>query len=308
MRFPDLQGERRAHGVGCRPVLALAALVLAQPGLLAVGAEKVAPDAAAGHPALQTSKGHALILVGLPGDEEHEKLFATVTRAWRDWLTGPLGFAAADVRVLFGRDGKQGLAKGAATRAAVEREVAALKQALRPDDRLWVFVLGHADHDGERAAFHLPGPDLRAEELGQLFAGISCREQVFWMTTSASGWFLRPLSAKGRIVVAATAADEESNETEFPQALAAVAKLPLARLDSDKDGKVSVLELYRHTVAEVEARFAADKRVPTEHAQLDDNGDGVGTEDPLPDRAKDKKPTAVGRLAARTFLPLKGKE
>jgi hypothetical protein len=141
--------------------------------------------------------------------------------------------------------------------------------------------------------------------MGKLFADICCREQVFWMTTSASGWFVRALSAPGRIVIAATAADEEYNETEFPQALAAVARLPARELDADKDGKVSVLEVYRRTVKEVEARFAADRRVPTEHAQLDDNGDGVGTEEPVLADVPKKKPTADGALAARTFLPLR---
>jgi hypothetical protein len=249
-----------------------------------------------------------LILVGLPGDAEHEAIFANVAEQWRHWLVDVLGFRAADVHVLFGRAGKAGLAQGPATRVAIESEVAALKKALQPGDRLWVFFLGHGDHDGERASFHLPGPDLHADDLGKLFAGITCREQVFWMTTSASGWFVRALSAKGRIVIAATAADEEYNETEFPHALATVSRLSAHELGANRDGKVSVLELYRRTVKEVEARFAADKRIPTEHAQLDDNGDGVGTEEPVALGEAGKKPTADGALAARTFLPLATKK
>jgi hypothetical protein len=251
-------------------------------------------------------RSHALILVGLPGDGDHEAAFAEVARHWRDWLTGPLGFARDDVRVLFGRSGKEGLAKGPADKASIEREVADLKSALGRDDRLWVFFLGHGDYDGEHARFHIPGSDLRNDELGKLFAGIDCREQVFWMTTSASGWFLKALVAKGRIVITATAADDEYNETEFPQALVTVAKLAPRELDADKDGKVSVLGVYRRTVAAVEARFASNKRIPTEHAQLDDTGGGHGTETPVvAGEPGGKKATADGALAARTFLPLK---
>jgi hypothetical protein len=44
-------------------------------------------------------KGHALILVGLPGDTDHEALFTSVAEQWRDWLTGPLGFAPENVRI-----------------------------------------------------------------------------------------------------------------------------------------------------------------------------------------------------------------
>src|SRR5262249_37457282 len=158
--------------------------------------------------------------------------------------------------------------------------------------RLWVFFVGHADYDGQHAYFHLPGRDLNEKRLGQLFAGIRCREQIFFLTTTVSGWFLKALSAKNRIVITATAADEGFNETEFPEALATVCGRSLAQLDSNKDGRVSVLELFQHTVAEVNARFAADKRIPTEHAQLDDNGDGLGTEEPA--LAKGTKPGGDG--------------
>ena len=249
-------------------------------------------------------KGQALILMGLPGDEEHEQLFADTARQWRDWLIGTLGFNPADVRVLSGGAAKNGVSQGPATRATIEKEAARLKQSLQTGDRLWVFFLGHANYDGEHAWFHLPGPDLREDELGKLFAGLRCREQVFWMTTSESVRFVKNLSAKGRIVIAATRANSEDNETEFPQALVAVAARPLAALDVNKDGKLSVLELYYRIMAEVRARYAADRRLSTEHSQLDDNGDGVGTERPLVAEAGKKiGPRDDGILSLGTILP-----
>lgn len=240
------------------------------------------------------ANNRALIVVGLPGDAEHEKLFADTAQQWREWLTDALDF---EVTVLFGPSGKPPLTNAPATRAAIEGKIADLKKSLRAEDRLWIFFLGHGDYDGERASFHLPGHDLHADDLGKLFAGIPCKEQVFWLTHSASGYFLKSLSAKGRIAIAATS-DEEYNETEFPQALATV----MGKLRANNGGKVSILQLYRQTVAEVEARFAADKRIATEHAQLDDNGDGAGTEQPVVEAEGGKKPSADGRLAARTFL------
>jgi hypothetical protein len=275
-------------------------------GAVAIGAVLAAVSAALPDNLPAAGKSRALIVVGLPGDAEHETLFASLAGQYRDWLTKTLDFEPPEVRVLFGKDGKPDLAKGSATRATLEREAADLREALKPEDRLWVFFLGHGNRDGDQAFFHLAGRDVSAAQLGKLFADIHCREQVFWMTNSASGWFLRPLSAKGRVVITATAADDEFNETEFPEALAAVVKRPAARLDADRDGKVSLLELFRHTAAEVEARFASDQRAPTEHALLDDNGDGAGAEKPLAEGEKAEKPSPDGRLAARTFLPFHG--
>jgi hypothetical protein len=254
----------------------------------------------------------ALIVVGIPGDKEHQESFASVARDWKDWLTHTLSFSSSEVRILFGKDPEQGLAKSPATRAALEKEVASLREVLKPDDRLWVFLLGHGNYDGERAYFHLAGRDLPAEELGKLFAGLRCKEQVFWLTAPASGWMLRFFSAKGRTVICATLADDEYNETEFPYALATVVKRPAGDLDTNKDGKVSLLELYNLTVAEVNTRFARDKRAPTEHAQLDDNGNGTGTEQPRAGEASggrqppdNNKTRPDGALAATTYLPLK---
>ena len=60
----------------------------------------------------------ALIVVGIPGTQEHEESFATVAKDWKDWLTTSLDFLSSEVRLLFGKHGQQGLAKGPATREA----------------------------------------------------------------------------------------------------------------------------------------------------------------------------------------------
>jgi hypothetical protein len=254
--------------------------------------------------AVRPLKGHVLILVGLPGDGEHEQLFADTVKSWRKWLTGPLGFNSAEIRVLFGKSKpKEGFSDGPATREAIENEAARLKETLQPDERLWVFFLGHANFDDEHAWFNIPGPDLNENDLGKLFAELKCQEQIFWLTTSESGRFLKSFSAKGRIVIAATRSEKEDNETEFPQALSAVAGQSLEELDLDKDGKLSVLEVYYRVLVEVQARYVADKLIATEHQQLDDNGDGLGAERPLASDEGERSPGEDGSLAYSCFLP-----
>jgi hypothetical protein len=254
----------------------------------------------------------ALIVVGLPGDDDHAARFLELARTYRQWLTESLGFAEEGVRIVFGAAGEPSIKAGAATREAITEEAAKARAAVTPESRFWLIVLGHGNERGGHTFLHLPGPDLRDDELAKLFAGITCREQVFWITTSASGGFLSALSAKGRIVITATTADQEFNETEFPHALGEVCRQSAKDLDLDKDGKVSVWEVFLQLGKLVEARFAADERTPTEHALLDDNGDQTGTERPDGGEGKDEpKPQAApksrvadGELARKTFLPL----
>jgi hypothetical protein len=253
----------------------------------------------------------AVIIVGIPGDDQHEKLFDKTADAWQEWLAGPLGFSVEHVLLLNG-----GAAPGT-TADAIRTTFADLAKKLQPDDALWVFTLGHGNYDGKHAWFHVAGRDPSNEDFGRWLGEIRCREQVLWLTHASSGWFVKPLSKPGRIVIAATAADDESNETEFPEALATIAGNPAATLDDNRDGKISVAELFAAVVGEVLRRFKSDNRLPTEHAQLDDNGDGKGSEElagnkepgesepPAGDPPKVKPPTAKvdGDLARTTFIP-----
>lgn len=262
----------------------------------------------------------ALIIVGLGGDEPHRVLFARLARQWQQWLVRDLGFDPANVTVLSGRDEatakqRESIAnRGSATRQSIESRAKQLASVSKPGDAAWIFVLGHAHYDEEHAHFHVPGPDFHEGDLGAMFENLKCGEQIFWLTHACSGWFLKPLSQKGRIVIAASAADREFNETEFPVALERAAQSPRAELDVNGDQHVSVAELFMKTVAIVNEIYDADMRLPTEHAQLDDNGDGAGTEaDQLresvekpaenqPALRRIKRPD--GPLALGTYLPL----
>jgi hypothetical protein len=257
-----------------------------------------------------------VILVGIPGDKEHEKLFRKTADAWQEWLTRTLQFEVDHVLVLTGAAGGKKRLAGT-TADEIRTTFASLNEKLRADDALWVLTLGHGHYDGKHAWFHVAGRDPSNADFGRWLSDIRCREQVFWLTHASSGWFVKPLSQPGRIVIAATAADDESNETEFPEALASVAAEPAETLDEDRDGHVSVAEMFTAVVREVLDRFNSDKRLPTEHAQIDDNGDGRGSEElaeqkdsaepepPVGAPAPAKPPTAKsdGDLARQTFVP-----
>lgn len=225
---------------------------------------------------------HALILCGHPGDAEHVKSFTETVRKLGDGLTKTLGIPPERQHVLFGADRPKDLpgATGPATREAVIAKIAEVRKAVGPEDGLWVICLGHCHHDGRRAWWNLPGPDIDAKEFGKLFADLNCREQVFAMTTSLSGYFLTPLSRPGRVVITATEADAETNETTFPHVLAQFLAdgLKLADHDVDKDSKLSLFDLYVAVAKEIAQNYASAEQLATEHQQLDDDGDGLGHE------------------------------
>ena len=262
---------------------------------------------------------HALILCGHPGDAEHVQSFTETVRKLGDGLAKTVGVPPERQYVLFGADRPKDLpgATGPATRAAVADKVAEVRKAVGPEDGLWVICLGHGHHDGRQAWWNLPGPDLSAAEFGKLFADLACREQVFVMTTSLSGYFVAPLARPGRVVIAATEADAETNETTFPAVFAQflAGGLTLAEHDVDKDGKLSLFDLYVVVAREIAQNYASAEQLATEHQQIDDDGDGVGHEPQnayLPEgqggapagKKRSRPPPRDGLLAARVLLTL----
>ncbi len=260
---------------------------------------------------------YALILCGHPGDAEHVKSFAETVRKLREGLAKTAGIPAERQNVVFGAEKppkELAGATGPTTKEAVTAAAAAVRKALKPEDGLWVICLGHGHHDGRQAWWNLPGPDLSAKEFGLLFADVKCREQVFVMTFSLSGYFVPPLSRRDRVVIAATEADAETNETTFPAVFAQflAAGLKPDEQDVDKDGKLTLFDLYVVVAKEIAQSYAVAERVATEHQQLDDDGDGVGHEPQsgyLPEEQggdppgkKPKRPQRDGLLAARTLL------
>ncbi len=280
---------------------------------------------AAGNPLKAAEPGvrHALIICGLAGDAAHRVLFASTVEQLYRGLTENHGFSPENISLLWSepatnQDGPAiASSREPATREAITAAIAALQMAIQPDDALWVIAVGHAHYDGRNSWLNVPGPDISSSDFGALFAETRCQEQVFFITTSASGFFIKPLSQAGRIVITATEPDRELNETYFPHKLAAALAdpPPFVEFDLDDDGRLSLLDLYLWTARETAQEYATNMLLATEHARLDDNGDGRGTEiqadflsEELGGRAASRRkaapgPDRDGTLARQLILP-----
>jgi hypothetical protein len=253
-----------------------------------VPADTVPADAArittAEDPPVSAGTRRALLVCGHPGNAEYARIYTEVFRGLRKGLVEHWHFPDDEILVLSGTQ-DAGLAHGGrhggpATRERIRAAVDELAQRLSPSDTLWVIVVGHAHFDGRRALFNLSGPDLDMDGFGEWFRGVGCREQVFFITTALSGYAIRSLSRNGRVILTATEADQAVNETIYPIMLALTLSEPpaLDELDQDRDGRLTLLDLHVTVSRRVLEAYAQSGNIPTEHAQLDDNGDGRGTE------------------------------
>jgi len=141
-------------------------------------------------------------------------------------------------------------------------------------DPFWLVLVGHGTFDGKEARFNLRGPDVAATELA-LWLQPFRRPLAVLDTASASAPFLNKLSATNRVVLTATRSGYEQNFARFGQFFAEAVTSPAA--DLDKDGEVSLLEAFLMASRQTAEFYKVHGRIATEHAMLDDNGDGLGT-------------------------------
>ncbi len=161
------------------------------------------------------------------------------------------------------------------------------------EDMLFVFIDGHGSYDGNLYKLNLVGPDPTAEELAEMINLIPARRSIVVNATNSSGGSLQALSRKGRIVITATKSGMERNQTHAGRFLIEAFKNGAA--DSDKDGRVSIMEAFFYMKQRVEAYYKSEGSLQTEHAVLEDNGDGQAQDKIDPDGPD-------GLLARITFL------
>ena len=233
---------------------------------------------------------HVLVVSGLGGEPEYSSRFTGWSLALLD-AAMEAGVPRERIRWLAEREGLHPRASGAARVETVAAEIGALAGRSAPGDLVMVVLFGHGSaRDGE-ARLNLPGPDLSAGQLAAMLDPLSDRRLVVVNAASASGGFVEPLSAPGRVVITATRSPAEAEATRFGGPF--VAALGGADADTDKDGAVSILEAFEFARTEVARSFDETGSLATEHALLDDDGDGRGSMEPG---------ESDGALAARLTL------
>ena len=231
----------------------------------------------------------AVIINGAGGEPAYAKQFEQWTNELSSVLSERYGFDPKQIKVLTEKPADTTTAR--ATAAEVKRTLVELKSQLDPNNILFVFLIGHGSFDGKESNFNLVGPDLPASEYNDLLSSLPTRRIVVLNMASASGEFIKSLAAKGRIVITATRSGQETNATRFAGFF--IAGLNANDSDTDQDGHTSVLEAFVYANRLTEEFYKRAGRLATEHALIDDNGDGVGHE---------KVEAGEGLLARATYL------
>ncbi len=242
---------------------------------------------------LAAARHHLLIVSGIGGLDEYQQRFdGDAVKLYR--AASDVGIEANDIYLLSPTPIEDAaVAHRRSDLEGIENALTEIGQQVEPGDTVFAVLLGHGNPRGDSALFNLPGPDLSAEQLDGWLEAFDQQTLVVVNTASASGPFVNRLTRPGRIIITATSSGREYHAVQFGEFFVAAFAEPGA--DRDKDEKISLLEAFDYARREVRRAYEGEKRLLTEHALLDDNGDGVGSLEPGEFKQD-------GPLAMRVFL------
>ncbi|MBI5767541.1 MAG: hypothetical protein HZA93_07080 [Verrucomicrobia bacterium] len=204
-----------------------------------------------------------LVVVGAAGENEYADAFAAAAEQW----TKTTAKAGAKLVLL-------GLEAAGATSDRERLQQALAAEAKDGPAELWLVLIGHGTFDGKEAKFNLRGNDVAAPELAEWLKPFK-RPLAIIDTASSSAPFLAKLSGPNRAIVTSTRSGYEQNFARFGKFFTEAVGDPAS--DLDKDGQVSLLEAFLSGARRTAEFYKTEQRLATEHALLDDNGDGLGT-------------------------------
>ncbi len=246
------------------------------------------------------AKTTILIIGGSGGIEDYQQKFTSWGARLKHVLTVKLGHPEENVCWMAERSESIETPDRETSLFHIRSEFNELESKMTDVDDLFVFLTGHGSSLRNEPKFQIPGPDLTAGELNRLVSRVNARRTAVIDTSSSSAGFINILSVPGRIVCTAVKNVNERNAPEFMEFL--LQGLEDGSADTNRDGRISILEACGQAASLTDAWYTGEGNLATEHALMDDNGDGRGTRLPIVLNESESDPGSDGHNAANCFL------
>lgn len=149
-------------------------------------------------------------------------------------------------------------------------------ESWRRTDQVWLFLMGYASTDFGDYRFHLGGPDWDGAAIGGWVDSLHTTRTVIWLLTPGSGAMVRPLSGPDRVIFAATESAQQINGVRLTEPLSALIDGGDPIPDRDGDGRSTAMDWFIAAADENLQRHASLDLMLSEHALVEDSGDGRG--------------------------------
>ncbi|MGB0578294.1 MAG: hypothetical protein ACPGVU_01205 [Limisphaerales bacterium] len=208
-------------------------------------------------------KPHVVAVIGAAGERQYGEIFAN----WAMRVKDAAKTAGAEFTLI--GVGELGEKKDG---ELLKESLTSLKSESQQE--LWLVLIGHGTYNGREAKFNLRGPDVTAKQIDEWLKPLK-RPVAIINCASSSGPFLDRLKGRDRVIISATKSGGEQNFARFGDFFTDA--LSDMSADLDKDEQVSLLEMFITASKGAYGHYDNIGKLATEHALIDDNGDGLGS-------------------------------
>jgi hypothetical protein len=162
-----------------------------------------------------------VVITGIGGEDRYDERFHTWAATLMDAATDRYGLPDSNV-VYLAADPERDPARATArsTKENIQTTLSRLAGTTPEGDLVFMVVIGHGSYRNGISKINLPGPDMTATEFAVALDAFGDRPIVFANLSSASGEFVKTLSAPNRTIITATKSGMERNQSVFGQFLA----------------------------------------------------------------------------------------
>ena len=221
---------------------------------------------------------HVVICGGILQDPQASQAEARVIAGLSHFFRDQLGVNQEAIDIVCD---KQSLAFGpgvtACTRKSLKRTLLSLVSDTRRIDRFVFYYTGQANRAASTLRLNVRGEDIIHEELVQWLGAIKAKQRLIVLDCPCAGLALKGLADPNNIVICSARSDQYDSP-RFSEYF--VPALLQWKSDEDADGRLSLLEAFQTTCRELDAYYEQEKCYKSENALLEDDGDGVPSQQP----------------------------
>lgn len=225
----------------------------------------------------QTPQKYAIIASGASYDSQHYAWFLNSTSMAYKLLKNN-GYPDENIYYLF-ESAKESNVDYQATIGNFKKVIKGLQEKAGKTDTIVLFLIGHGTYRGTNSYYTLNGYNLSDVEMASMFKNVKRDKLIFVFSPCNSGGFVDDLSGENTVVISSTRKDETNRAAFIEPFLTSFSGTG----DTNSDGKVSFTEAFNYASNNVSDQYINNNwGTISEHAQLDDNGDKISHEAPVP--------------------------
>ena len=221
---------------------------------------------------------HVVICSGILQDAQVSKAEAQVIDGLSRFFTDKLGIDREAIDIVCD---EKSLAFGqnttACTRKNLEKRLAKIVSDNLDIEKFVFYYTGQANRAADTLRLNVREQDIVHNELVQWLSAIKAKQKLIVLDCPCAGLAIKDLADPNTIIVCSARSDQYDSPRFSDYFVPALLQW---EPDKDADGRLSLLEAFQTTCRELEGYYEKEKCYKSENALLEDDGDGVPSQQP----------------------------